>query len=180
MLPYSSDKAASWHVKSRSHQCASSGEAFAEGDCLMSRLVLVGGEMVREDFKLEEWSPEKQAKALFYWKTHYRLPSPRKESTFKEENAEEIMREMLSQPDPLDVNTLFILAVLLERKRILIERGVQQDAEGRQVRIYEHKDSGESFLILDPELTFAQIGEVQEEVALKLGWIQAPVPEETE
>lgn len=177
MLPYSPDKASSWHVKSRSHRCAACGEDFVEGEAVMSRLVLSRGEMIREDFKRSEWNPEKQEQALFHWKTHFRLPPPKKEAPFKEENAEEILREMLENPDPLDVNTLFILAVMLERKRVLIERGVQRDAEGRQVRIYEHKDSGESFLIQDPELSFAQIGEVQEEVALKLGWIQPTVSE---
>lgn len=177
MLPYSPDKASSWHVKSRSHRCASCGEDFSEGEAVMSRLVLLRGEMIREDFKRSEWNAERQEQALFYWKTHFRLPPPKKEEPFKEENAEEILREMLENPDPLDVNTLFILAVMLERKRILIERGVQRDAEGRQVRIYEHKDSGESFLIQDPELSFEQIGEVQEEVALKLGWIQPVVAE---
>jgi hypothetical protein len=179
MLPYSPDKASSWHVKSRSHRCASCGEDFVEGEAVMSRLVLSHGEMIREDFKRSEWNPETQEQALFHWKTHFRLPPPKKEAPFKEENAEEILREMLENPDPLDVNTLFILAVMLERKRVLIERGVQRDAEGRQVRIYEHKDSGESFLIQDPELSFEDIGEVQEEVALKLGWIQPAVPEET-
>ncbi|MEX2607456.1 MAG: hypothetical protein WD708_08935 [Kiritimatiellia bacterium] len=178
MLPYSPDKASSWHVKSRAHRCASCGEDFTEGETVMSRLMLVRGEMVREDFKCSEWSPEQQEQALFHWKTRFRLPPPKKEAPFKEENAEEILREMLENPDPLDVNTLFILAVMLERKRVLIEQGVQRDAEGRQVRIYEHKESGESFLIQDPELSLEDIGDVQEEVALKLGWIQPVVPGE--
>ncbi len=141
----------------------------------MSRLMSGAEGMVREDYKLSAWDKDKQAEALFYWKTQYRLPPVKKEAAFKEENAEEILRQMVEEKDESSVNVVFLLAVMLERKRILIERGVQRDAEGRQIRIYEHKESGETFLIPDPELSLDQIEEVQQEIALKLGWIKAEV-----
>lgn len=142
---------------------------------MVSRLVHTAEGMAREDFRMKAWTEERKADALFYWRTTFRLPPPKKEEPFKEENAEEFLRELMERNDPALVNTLFILAAMLERKRLLIERGVQADPEGRRVRIYEHKDSGETFFIVDPELSLEQIGEVQQEVALTLGWIR---PEE--
>ena len=173
MLPYTSAKSSSWEVKARAHKCSASGEAFEEKEYLMSRLVNTNQGMLREDYKLNAWDAEKQKEALFYWKTQYRLPPAKKESAFKEENAEELLRQLVGEKDETNINTLFLLAVMLERKRLFIERGIQRDPEGRQIRIYEHKESGETFLIPDPELGISQIDAVQQEVALKLGWIKA-------
>lgn len=178
MLPYSSTKASSWEVKARSHTCSDSGESFEEGEEFISRLLIQPEGMIREDYKVSAWTKQKQAEALFYWRTHYRMPPPKKETAFKEENAEEALRQLIDEKDETKINTLFILAVLLERKRIFIERGVQRDAEGRQIRIYEHKETGESFLIPDPELDLEHIEEVQQEVALQLGWIKPGAEDE--
>lgn len=167
---------ASWEVKSRSTTCHDSGREFEEGESLVSRLVRTPEGLERQDFSLGAWNGERKADALFYWRTTFRLPPPKKEEPFKEENAEEFLRELLERNDPSLVNTLFILAAMLERKRLLIERGVQQDPDGRRVRIYEHKDSGETFFIVDPQLSLEQIGDVQIEVAQTLGWM--PVEEE--
>jgi|GEM_PF-694786 len=180
MLPYTSKKSSSWEVKARGHVCSETGEGFEEGEKIISRLINYPSGMVREDYKREVWNKDKQEGALFYWKTQYRKPPPKKESAFKEENAEETLRQLVEEKHESTINTVFILAVMLERKRIFIERGVQRDAEGRQIRIYEHKESGETFLIPDPELTLEQITEVQQEVALELGWIKPEEPQENE
>jgi hypothetical protein len=168
-------KGASWEVKSRSIRCFKTETDFEEGNVILSRLVQTNEGMQRQDFLQQVWDDGLKADALFYWKTTFRLPPLKKEEPFKEENAEEFLREMIEKNDPALVNTVFILAVMLERKRLLIERGVQKDPDGRRVRIYEHKDSGETFFIVDPDLSLDQVAAVQEEVALALGWI---VPEE--
>ena len=175
MLPFTS-KSSSWEVKARAHHCSESGEAFEEKEELMSRLINSPEGMLREDYKWSAWTKEKQEEALFYWKTQYRLPPPKKEAAFKEENAEDLLRQLVEEHDEESINTVFLLAVMLERKRIFIERGLQRDPSGRPIRIYEHKDSGETFLVPDPELGLDQIEAVQQEVALKLGWIK---PEST-
>jgi len=167
----------SWEVRTRAPKCSATGIAFAEGDEVLSRLVEAPEGMVREDYRRDAWTKELRENALFHWKTRFRKPQPRKEPPFKEENAEEFLRGLLERNDPAVTNTVFILAVMLERKRILVERGVQRDADGHRVRIYEHKEDGETFFIVDPELTLGQISEVQQEVALQLGWIQPPAPQ---
>jgi len=169
----------SWEVRSRAPKCVATGLAFEEGDEVFSRLVETNEGMAREDFRRDAWSKDLRESALFHWKTRFRKPLPRKDPPFKEENAEEFLRGLLETRDPAVTNTVFILAVMLERKRILVERGVQRDADGQRVRIYEHKDDGETFFIVDPELTLGQIVDVQQEVALQLGWIQAPVAEDS-
>ncbi len=172
--------ASSWEVRSRATHCTATGEAFADGQPIMSRLVDADGEVNtrREDYALAAWTKELHDASTYCWKTVFKLPPPRAQSAFKPENAEEALRELLELRDPALGNTLFILAVLLERKRILVEQGAQRDAEGRLMRIYEHKDTAETFFIHDPELALDRIAEVQQEVALRLGWITpVAVPE---
>ena len=66
-------------------------------------------------------------------------------------------------------NVIYILAVLLERKRILTERDVQTRDDDIVTRVYEHRQTGEVFLIPDPRLHLDQLEEVQKEVVLMLG-----------
>jgi hypothetical protein len=180
-IPLNPSRGTSWEVKSRARQCVETGREFQENDVICSRLVATSDGWERQDFSEEAWSADKKEASLFYWRTRFRLPPPKKEEPFKEENAEILLREYLEKNDPEATNTVFILAVMLERKRLLIERGVQRDPEGQQIRIYEHKDSGETFFVVDPELSLDQIGDVQMEVARTLGWIQEePEPEDGE
>lgn len=170
----------SWEVKARSHQCASTETPFEEGQSLVSRLIKTTDGLQRDDFAVAEWDDSKKDASLFYWKTTYHAPKPKSEEPFKEENAAEAIQELLEENDPANANTLFILAALLERKRLWVEKAVQTDDEGRKIRIYEHKDGGETFFIIDPEIALEDLAALQEEVALKLGWIQPPSEEEEE
>lgn len=171
--------AQSWEVSSRSDRCAGSGDSFEDGQAVMSRLILSEAGVAREDYAIPAWNDELRDEAFVYWKTAFKKPAPKKEEPFKEENAEEAFRELLEQNDDEDRTTLFVLAVMLERKRLFVEQGSQRDPQGHLMRIYEHKDSNESFLVFDPEIPLEDIADVQMEVALKLGWIQ-PEPEEEE
>ncbi|GEM_PF-1413664 len=175
-IPLKPAQGASWEVKSRATHCLETEAEFTEGEVICSRLVVTQEGWERQDFSKQAWNQEKQEESLFYWQTKFRLPPPKKEEPFKEENAEEFLREFVEKNDPEAVNTVFILAVMLERKRILIEQGLQRDPDGKPVRIYEHKDSGETFFILDPELALDQIADVQMDVAKTLGWIQEEEP----
>lgn len=163
---------ASWEVRARAHQSVLSQIPFEEGEVICSRLMRHADGVVREDYRREEWTAELAGAAMFHWKTKYRKPAPKKEPPFREEHAEDLLAELLERNDPGLVNTVYILALMLERKRLLVEQGQLQDAEGNLVRIYEKKDGGETYMIVDPRLSLDQVADVQQEVALQLGWIQ--------
>ena len=72
--------------------------------------------------------------------------------------------------DPAKRNVIFILAVMLERRRILVEKEVQMpEGTGQKIRVYEHKQTGESFVVPDPQLKLKEIETVQREVMELLG-----------
>jgi hypothetical protein len=158
----------SWQIKRRSDSCAGSNAPFTDGEEIMTRLLFNNGEYLREDFRLAWWNEHHPDRGLSAWKSVFRLPPPPQEA-MKKENAETLLRKMVAKEDADDTNAIYILAVMLERKRILIEKEVQTREDLAKIRVYEHKKTGETFLIVDPELKLAEIGKVQEEVVGLLG-----------
>jgi hypothetical protein len=57
-----------------------------------------------------------------------------------------------------------VLAVMLERKRVLKQIKTEQAENGR-VLIYEHGATGDVFIVPDPQLRLGELGNVQNEVA---------------
>lgn len=156
-----------WHVKKCSKCCTQCNKPFEHNKILYSRLLFTDGEYERQDFCRSCHAKEKSA--LSTWKTLFIEPPPPAEDTIKKENAETLLRNLLAKEQDDDLNAIFILTVMLERKKILIERAVQKSENGQKLRIYEHRKTGESFMILDPELKLDQLGSIQEEVVILLG-----------
>ena len=66
--------------------------------------------------------------------------------------------------DPRYAAASYILAVMLERKRILKVKE-QIRTEGRRIFVYEQPRTGDVFTIPDPNLQLNQLEEVQRDVA---------------
>ncbi len=94
---------------------------------------------------------------------------PQGAEALRKETAESLLRELMETEDPSKRNVIFILAVMLERRRLLVEKEVQIQPDGVKIRVYEHKQTGESFVVPDPQLKLAEIESVQREVMELLG-----------
>jgi len=164
----SSVREESWQIKRRSDLCAGSNESFTDKEEIVTRLLFKDGEYVREDYKLSWWNEKKPDHGLSAWKGIFHVPPPPTE-VVKKENAETLLRKMVAKEDADDTNSIYILAVMLERKKILVEKDVQTREDLAKIRVYEHKKTGETFLVVDPELKLAEIEKVQEEVVGLLG-----------
>jgi len=151
-----------WKVKKSAKACRKCGEAFQDKQRIFSRLLYNEGEYIREDYCEKCWDPKDTG--LSSWKTLFILPLPPSEEPVKKENAESLLRKLMKEEDETNLNTIYILAVMLERKKILVERDVQHRKDGVKIRFYEHRVTGESFMIPDPELKLADLEKVQEEV----------------
>jgi len=82
----------------------------------------------------------------------------------QKETAETLLRKLIEQDDPRYLPAAFILAVMLERKRILkVKEQIVRD--GRRVFIYEQPGTGDIFTIADPDLRLDQLEAVQRDVA---------------
>jgi hypothetical protein len=86
---------------------------------------------------------------------------------------------MLEDDDTEQTAVIYILALMLERKKTLIEKDIKVDDDDTVRRIYEHKKTGEIFIVVDPRLNLEKLEPVQQQVADMLG-AQKPEPDKQE
>jgi len=177
-----------WDIKPRGESCADCTTAFTDKQPYFSMLAFKDGEGYRRaDFCDKCWPAHQQeATPASSWQGTFRLPPPPPEEALKKETAEHLLRRLMQDEDDTRVNVIYILAVMLERKRILIERDIQHKEDGTTIRVYEHRSTGETFLIPEPYLHLDQLEEVQTEVVTMLGGKpkdnggEEPKPDESE
>jgi hypothetical protein len=91
------------------------------------------------------------------------VPAPVAE-VIQKENAETLLKKLIELNDPRYIPAGYILAVMLERKRILkVKEQIFRD--GKRTFIYEQPKTGDVFTITDPDLHLNQLEAVQRDVA---------------
>ena len=155
-----------WRVQKCAKQCSQCEKAFGDKEKLFSKLIFDEGEYVRLDLCKQCW--DKDDAGLSSWQTTFIVPPPPEEEAVKKENAESLLRRLIAKENEEDLNAIFILTVMLERKKILVERDVKGSGDGRKLRIYEHKKTNESFMVVDPQLKLGELESVQEQVVALL------------
>jgi hypothetical protein len=161
MNPLGSD----WPIKHRADTCARTGRAFAPGEQFYTLLFREGEGYRREDLSEEAWTQRNEnIRPFSFWKTRYEPPPAAPPEALAKENAEEIFRRLLAQNDPANANACYVLAVMLERKRVLKPIKTEQTGD-RPVLIYEHAKGGDVFIVPDVRLRLDEIEHVQNEVS---------------
>jgi hypothetical protein len=155
-----------WTIQGRGHHCSQTNEPFTEGQHFYAVLYLEGGTYRREDLSEEAFKnrPE-EPRPFSYWRAKYVPPPPPQVEAVSKQTAEDLLRSYMEETGPEHTNARYILALMLERKRILKEVEVKRGEDGSLVRIYEHGKSGEVFIVPDPQLKLSQVEEVQRQVA---------------
>ncbi|MEM1057889.1 MAG: hypothetical protein AAGK14_01465 [Verrucomicrobiota bacterium] len=153
-----------WHIQSRATACAGTGRAFAEEEKIVSALFWRDGQYERVDFSEEGWSQRNDNIApLSHWRHKFESPPPPPPEPLRKDDAESMLRHLLEQNEPAQRNVCYILALMLERKRLLRPLD-KQDGEDGPLLIYEHAASGDTWIVHDPQLKLDEIGPVQDEV----------------
>lgn len=98
-----------------------------------------------------------------YWQSIYTVPPAASPDPILKETAETLLRKLVEMNDSKYGPALYILAAMLERKRILKVK-TQLSREGQRVFVYEHGKTGDLFQIQDPNLQLHQLESVQHEV----------------
>ena len=171
-----------WNIRSRAHACAHTGNPFTQGESFYTALFddPANGDLIRRDFSLAAWDDARAlAEPFSFWKSTYEPPvSDAKPEVVEKENAESLLRRLIEENSPGSENTRYILAVMLERKKIL-KHTATRDSDDASFLIYEHPKSGEIYIIRDPELKLDQVEAVQREVSLLLTLGARPPQEST-
>ncbi len=158
-----------WDIKSRADACGVCERKFDDNEEFFAKLSFADGGYQRLDCCLKCWEEQNASDAISTWKSMFHLPPPPTPEALRKETAESLLRQLIEDDDAESLNTIYILAVMLERRRILVEKDVQKREDGMLIRVYEYRKTGEVFLIPDPQLKLSELEHVQEEVVLKLG-----------
>ncbi|MBI3881849.1 MAG: hypothetical protein HY301_17520 [Verrucomicrobia bacterium] len=169
-----------WNIQSRSHACQACQKPFADQEAYHTLLFDERGNFARLDACEACWQSQFSQGAtsrkgfVSHWQGVYLAPPPQVEA-IRHETAETLLKKLVEANEDRHVATRYILAVMLERKRILKVRD-QLRQEGKRFFVYEHAGNGDAYTILDPQLQLHQLEEVQREVAHLLEHGLTPPP----
>ena len=157
-----------WNIQSRAHACEACSQPFADKQPYRTILFEDGKELRRSDIcepcAKNAGDPRARAGFISQWHGIYEAPPAQPVEAIQKETAETVLRKLIEQNDPRYAPAAFILAVMLERKRILkVKEQFQRD--GQRIFIYEQPKTGDIFTIADPDLHLSQLEQVQHDVA---------------
>ncbi len=160
-----------WNIQTRGHGCEACGRPFADKEPYHTLLVDEKANFRRSDLCVACWQSQfadadKRGGFISCWQGVFQAPPPVTEAIQKD-TAESLLRKLIEQNDPQHMPAGFILAVMLERKRILkVKEQIVRD--GQRVFVYEQPKTGDVFTITDPNLRLDQLEQVQRDVAALL------------
>ncbi|NJM38703.1 MAG: hypothetical protein HC845_13015 [Akkermansiaceae bacterium] len=164
--------AESWHVRSRSRECTATQRAFTDGETIVTALYPdpESSGYLRRDYCADGWKTTQESgeKPFSFWRTTFSAPMGNEtENPVEKLSAEEILQRLVEEDEDHTENARFILAVMLERQKLLRETDSQPTPTGI-LRVYEHRKTGEVFIVKDPNIPLSQIESVQNEVFILL------------
>ena len=159
-----------WNIQSRAHVCQACEKRFVDKEPYHTLLLTSRDELQRQDICQACWTANfakgitERKGYVSHWQALYHAPAAAPVEAIQKENAESLLRKLIEANDPKRGPACYILAVMLERKRLLkIKEQFKRD--GVRVFIYEQPKSGDLFTISDPDLQLNQLEEVQRDVA---------------
>ncbi len=159
---------AEWEIKPRGRKCARTSQQFRDGEPIYTLLFRQGGGFRREDISEAAWATRPAELVPFsFWRSAYKEPDPPAPETLPKETGENLLRRLLREDRPEDANTRYILALMLERKKVLRQVDARALESGRLL-VYEHAKTGEVFLIADPQLQLSELEKIQSEIYARL------------
>jgi len=159
-----------WNIQSRAHACEACSQPFADQQPYHTLLLDEQAALRRSDICEPCWQKQaggeirSRAGFISHWQGIYETPPAHPVEAIQKETAETVLRKLIEQNDPRHAPAAFILAVMLERKRLLkVKEQFKRDCQ--RVFVYEHPKTGDIFTIADPNLHLNQLEQVQHDVA---------------
>ena len=173
-----------WNIQSRAHACEVCNQPFVDQQAYHTVLFDEPTGLRRSDIceACASKVNDQRGRAGFIsqWLGTYEAPPAQPVEAIQKDTADTLLRKLVELNDPRHAPAAFILAVMLERKRLLKVKE-QFTRDGRRVYLYEHPKTGDVFAITDPDLHLDQLQEVQQDVAhlLEHGLETSPAPATT-
>lgn len=169
-----------WNFQSRAHACHACAKPFANRQAYHTLLAFERHELARQDVCEPCWTAQFSEGAsdrkgfISHWVGEYQAPPAAPPDAIQKETAETLLRKLMEKNDPQYRAAAYILAVMLERKKVLKVKA-QLKEDGVRIFVYEQPKTGDVFTIPDPELQLTQLEAVQRQVAaLMEGSLETP------
>jgi len=164
-----------WKISKRARSCSETEQSFNDGDHFYTAIFEHEEEdnvFIRKDFSEPAWealiAAEDQPKPFSFWRSKFEIPEVAEDpSVMKKETAEGLLDRLMEEDRPESENARFILAVMLERDKLLKEIDTK-DTDEAKFRIYEKRANGDVLIIRDPELKLDDVDGIQEQVMMML------------
>lgn len=161
-----------WEIQEISKSCSECQQVFGQGDDFYTFLALTAeNKMSRHDLCLKCAETSRSSwlgRTDLYscWQGKYSFEQVEvKTQPLPYERFEAALRRYIVSQEPKDQKFTYVLALLLERKKILIHReSIIKDEEKKNFLVYEHSQTGETFVVEDPRLSLNQVDEFQKEL----------------
>ena len=152
-----------WAIKHRSDLCTATNRPFAEGEYFYTLLFREADGFRREDLSEEAWAKRNENIQPFsFWRSRFEPTPVAPPEPLGKATAEELFRKLISSAEA-PANACFVLAVMLERKRIL-KQIKTENRDNDRILVYEQPSTGDVFLVRDPQLKLGDLETVQAEV----------------
>jgi hypothetical protein len=153
-----------WAIKHRADSCAVTHRPFVPGEYFYTLLYHDASGYRREDLSEEAWrNRNENIQPFSFWKSRYEPAPPKPAEPVAKETAEQLFRRLVASNNP-PANACYVLAAMLERKRVLKQVKTESGDGGGRVLIYEQGTTGDVFVVPDPQLRLDELETVQNEV----------------
>ena len=158
-----------WKIQPRSNACQGCAKGFSDKAPYYTLLFDKRHNLDRLDVCPDCWASQYSQGAndrkgfVSFWQGVFNVPPPLPPEPIQKESAETLLRRLVEMREPKYEGACFILAVMLERKRMFRVK-TQSSEDGQRVLYYEHTRTGDLFTITDPSLQLRQLEVVQHQV----------------
>jgi hypothetical protein len=153
-----------WAIKHRADACAVTQRPFVAGEHFYTLLYHGADGYRREDLSEQAWQNRNEnIRPFSFWKSRYEPLPTKPAEPMPKENAEQLFRRLMASDSP-PANACYVLAAMLERKRVLKQVKTESRDGGRRVLMYEQGSTGDVFIVPDPQLRLDELENVQNEV----------------
>ncbi len=152
----------------RQSRCAVTERPFEDGQQIHTAIFigLTDQGYLRKDYSADGWEqrPDEDRAPYSSWTSKWQRPTKEpSERPLRPDSAEALLSQFQAEDLPETEGTRYILALMLERARVITEEDTTPLPDGL-LRIYMHKKTGERYIIKDPQLTLDAIMNLQSSV----------------
>lgn len=153
-----------WKIKARSEVCQVTGKPFVEDEVVFTLLTETQEGLVRQDVCEAAWRERNEnIRPLSFWKSLFKPAPPPEPEPVGRTDAEGELRRLIESETDSDRKVSFLLAAMLERKRILRVQDRLRVGGVRKV-IYVHTETQETFVVEEPEIKLSELDQLRAEL----------------